>query len=141
MSAVAAWQADPVPASPGIVRRSRHLHLVSSPALARSSRPRVGHRVRGLRLTFAGQALVVIVAALVVFVLALAMVRVAAPSAAPAAPVATVTVERGQTLSQLAATHLPQLSIAEGVAQLRLANGLNSSNIEAGQRLVIPAIG
>lgn len=92
-------------------------------------------------MTFAGQALVVIVAALVVFVLALAVVRVAAPSAAPAAPVATVTVERGQTLSQLAATHLPQLSIAEGVAQLRLANGLNSSNIEAGQRLVIPAIG
>ncbi len=141
MSAVAAWESGPVPASPGIGRSSRHLHLVSSPALAGSSWPRAGDRVRGLRLTFAGQAVVVIVAALVVFVLALAVVRVASPSAAPAATVATVTVERGQTLSQLAATHLPQLSIAEGVAQLRLANGLNSSNIEAGQRLVIPAIG
>lgn len=114
---------------------------VSLLALAGSSWPLRGDRVRGLRLTFAGQAVVVIVAALVVFVLALAVVRVASPSAAPAATVATVTVERGQTLSQLAATHLPQPSIAEGVAQLRLANGLNSSNIEAGQRLVIPAIG
>jgi len=92
-------------------------------------------------LTFAGQIVVAIVAALLVFALAVAVTRVTGSSAAPVGPSATVTVERGQTLSQLASVHLPQLSIAEGVAQLRLANGLNSSNVEAGQRLVIPAIG
>jgi len=92
-------------------------------------------------LTFAGQIVVAIVAALLVFALAVAVTRVTASSAASVGPSATVTVERGQTLSQLASVHLPQLSIAEGVAQLRLANGLNSSNVEAGQRLVIPAIG
>ena len=83
----------------------------------------------------------ILLVALLVFALAVAVTRVTASSAAPVGPSATVTVERGQTLSQLASVHLPQLSIAEGVAQLRLANGLNSSNVEAGQRLVIPAIG
>ncbi len=144
MSAIAAWELAPVPATSGALRPARHLHVVSAPDRVqegRSGRHSARGAQKGLRLTFAGQIVVAIVAALLVFALAVAVTRVTGSSAAPVGPSATVTVERGQTLSQLASVHLPQLSIAEGVAQLRLANGLNSSNVEAGQRLVIPAIG
>ncbi|HMT90763.1 MAG TPA: LysM peptidoglycan-binding domain-containing protein [Dermatophilaceae bacterium] len=143
MSAIAAWELAPVPATSGALRPARHLHVVSAPDRVQEGRSgrHSARGAQGLRLTFAGQIVVAIVAALLVFALAVAVTRVTASSAAPVGPSATVTVERGQTLSQLASVHLPQLSIAEGVAQLRLANGLNSSNVEAGQRLVIPAIG
>jgi LysM repeat protein len=143
MSAIAAWELAPVPATSGALRPARHLHVVSAPDRVQEGRSgrHCARGAQGLRLTFAGQIVVAIVAALLVFALAVAVTRVTASSAAPVGPSATVTVERGQTLSQLASVHLPQLSIAEGVAQLRLANGLNSSNVEAGQRLVIPAIG
>ncbi len=143
MSAIAAWELAPVPATSGALRPARHLHVVSAPDRVQEGRSgrHSARGAQGLRLTFAGQIVVAIVAALLVFALAVAVTRVTASSAASVGPSATVTVERGQTLSQLASVHLPQLSIAEGVAQLRLANGLNSSNVEAGQRLVIPAIG
>ena len=143
MSAIAAWELAPVPATSGALRPARHLHVVSAPDRVQEGRSgrHSARGAQGLRLTVAGQIVVAIVAALLVFALAVAVTRVTGSSAAPVGPSATVTVERGQTLSQLASVHLPQLSIAEGVAQLRLANGLNSSNVEAGQRLVIPAIG
>ena len=51
-----------------------------------------------------------------------------------------VTVQAGQTLSELAVALLPELSIAEGVAQLQLANGLSTPAIHAGQRLVVPSL-
>lgn len=145
MSAIAAWELAPVPAGTGVVdRRPRHLHVVSAPDGYRRGRSgEHGAQIaqKGFRLTFAGQIVMAIVVALLVFGMAWAAWRMAAPSAGPVGPIATVTVERGQTLSQLVAVHLPQVSISEGVVQLRLANGLNSSNVEAGQRLVIPAIG
>ena len=53
----------------------------------------------------------------------------------------TVTVTSGQTLSGIADTELPTLPIAEGVAQIQLANQLNTSEVHAGQQLAIPSTG
>ena len=50
----------------------------------------------------------------------------------------TVTVQSGQTLSGVAARELPEVSTAEGVVELQVANGLSSPAIHAGQQLVIP---
>jgi LysM repeat protein len=50
------------------------------------------------------------------------------------------TVSAGQTLSEVAAAQLPGLPINEGVARIQLANGLNSSQVHAGQSLLIPSM-
>jgi hypothetical protein len=50
-------------------------------------------------------------------------------------------VSRGQTLSQIAAQQLPDLPLRDGVAALQLANGLNASDIHAGQVLTVPDVG
>jgi LysM repeat protein len=50
------------------------------------------------------------------------------------------TVVAGQTLSEVAAAQLPGLPIRDAVAQIQLANGLNSSQVHAGQSLLIPAV-
>ena len=47
----------------------------------------------------------------------------------------------GQTLSEVAAEQLPDLPLAEGVARLQLANHLSSTQVHAGQTLLIPAAG
>ena len=55
------------------------------------------------------------------------------------APTGTaVVVEHGQTLSGLAAAHLPQMEIVDGISAIQIANGLSSDRVLAGQRLVIP---
>ena len=50
------------------------------------------------------------------------------------------TVSAGQTLSEVAAAQLPGLPINEGVARIQLANGLNTSQVHAGQSLLIPSM-
>lgn len=50
----------------------------------------------------------------------------------------TVTVQPGQTLSHLAQSNLPDLSLERGVLALQEANGLSSSDVQAGQVLVVP---
>jgi LysM repeat protein len=52
-----------------------------------------------------------------------------------------VTVGAGQTLSQIAVAELPSLTIPEAVAQIQLANALTTTQVHAGQELVIPALG
>jgi hypothetical protein len=51
----------------------------------------------------------------------------------------SVTVQSGQTLSGIAARELPELSTAEGVVELQVANALSTTSIHAGQQLVVPA--
>ena len=137
MSALAAWEV--VPTHAPVRDRRAHLRLVPSPTSsapsAAASRRSVGPAP--LRLTLVGR-LVLAVLLAAVAVLVLAGTVGAARGAAPAPT--TVTVQAGQTLSELAVTHLPQVPIAEGVAQLQLVNGLNTPAIHAGQRLVIPAL-
>jgi hypothetical protein len=50
------------------------------------------------------------------------------------------TVLAGQTLSEVAATQLPSLPIHNAVARIQLANGLNTSQVHAGQVLLIPKL-
>ena len=78
----------------------------------------------------------------VVLAVALSLTAVLAAGAGAAEPVVQeTTVTSGQTLSEVAAEQLPGLSIAEGVARLQLANHLESTQVHAGQRLLIPAAG
>ena len=52
-----------------------------------------------------------------------------------------VTVQSGQTLSHIAARELPDLPIGTAVAEIQLANQLNTTHVHAGQQLVIPEVG
>lgn len=52
-----------------------------------------------------------------------------------------VTVQAGQTLSQIALAELPDLPIGTAVAEIQIANRLNTSHVHAGQELVIPDVG
>ncbi len=87
------------------------------------------------RLTRRGRLVVALIVAVMLSVLALAF---AGQLASAAAPPRSVTVEAGQTLSEIAARELPQLPIAAGIVELQLANNLSTSHVHAGQGLVIP---
>ena len=76
---------------------------------------------------------------LVAGVLALLGVGLAGQLASASGDARTVTVHAGQTLSGIAARELPDLSVADGVVELQVANSLSTSQIHAGQQLVIPA--
>lgn len=133
MSALAAWDLVPAPSAP--VRRSRaHLQLV--PALTQPAAT-AGARRGAVRLTRRGRLALLLIVGLAL-VAALATAR--AGLAAGAVPARTVTVQAGQTLSEIAASSLPALTIAEGVAQIQLANGMSSPQVRAGQSLVIPEL-
>ncbi len=132
MSAAAVW--DAVPAVSGSRAGlghadGRHLSLVPRSAPS-SSRP-------PLRLTRFGRLLVTL--AVLAVALMVAVTVVGARSAAATID-HTVTVTAGQTLSGVAARELPEVSIAEGVAQIQLANDLSSTEVHAGQRLAIPSL-
>jgi LysM repeat protein len=90
-------------------------------------------RVRNGRL-----ALVLTVAVVAAVVLASSLARAGA-TGRPDGRV--VTVQAGQTLSHVAARELPQLPIGTAVAEIQLANRLNTTQVHAGQQLVIPEVG
>ena len=111
--------------------RRGHLRLVPEGAGTGSSR-QLGSSAR---LTRAGR----LVRAGVVAGVAVAALGLGAGAVqALAAGDYQVTVQPGQTLWQLAAHELPQLPTPEAVARIRLANGLNSAEVHAGQVLQIP---
>jgi predicted Zn-dependent protease len=70
----------------------------------------------------------------------LALALATSVSAADAQIGHATTVSPGQTLSEVAAAHLPTLPINDAVARIQLANGLNTSQVRAGQSLLIPAL-
>jgi hypothetical protein len=49
-----------------------------------------------------------------------------------------VTVAVGQTLSEVAAAELSDLSISDGILAIQLANRMSTAQVSAGQQLVIP---
>ena len=89
----------------------------------------------GLRITRRGR-LVLLALAVLALAAVLGFSTVGGASAGSAEH--TVTVEAGQTLSEVAAAELPGLSISEGVLAIQLANGLSTAQVSAGQRLVVP---
>jgi hypothetical protein len=125
MSAAVAWDLT----SGGRAARPR-LRLVPTGPDVRPAHLRLNRRGR-LAVT------VVVLAA----VLTLTVVLAAGSGAAEPVVQSTATVTAGQTLSEVAAAQLPDLPIAEGVARLQLVNHLESTQIHAGQRLLVPAAG
>jgi LysM repeat protein len=51
----------------------------------------------------------------------------------------TVTVQAGQTLSEIAAASLPDLAVTDANVELQIANSLSTDQVHAGQTLRIPA--
>ena len=110
-----------------------------------SARPQLrlvptGRDVRpALRLSRRGRLAVTLVVAAAV--LALTIVVAAGSGAAEPVVQGTATVTAGQTLSEVAAQQLPGLPVPDGVARLQLVNHLTSTQIHAGQILLLPAAG
>lgn len=91
-----------------------------------------------LRPTRAGRLAVTLVC---FAVLCFATLTIISRLASSAAPGRVATVRAGQTLSEIADAELPQLPAMDAVARIRIANQLNSTHLEPGQRLLIPGVG
>ena len=88
----------------------------------------------GLRLTGRGRVVLATLALVVVALLGGMGIR----GAGAAEPTRAVTVAPGQTLSEVAAAELPELSISDGIVAIQLANRLSTAQVSAGQQLTIP---
>lgn len=128
MSAAVAW--DLAPARAPVPPSRPPLALVPTGDAVRWSR-------RRLRLTRAGRLAVTITVSAVALVAAIALF-----SGRGTAPMDhATTVRPGQTLSEVAQEQLPRLDIHEAVVRIQLANNLPSSQVKAGQSLLIPSAG
>jgi hypothetical protein len=127
MSAAAALQDPTALPWDGQLRRG-HLRLVPAP-MSQSAGP------APLRLTRRGR-LTVTLSTLAALVLALAAVLL---TVLPADAGSEIVVQPGQTLSEIAATHLPELTLDRAMVQIQLANGMNTGQVQAGQTLMIPS--
>ena len=110
--------------------RLRVLAAPEGPAAAAPVAPARGRITRRGRLVLTGTVtllLAVTVAAVIGSVL---------PTGASS--VETVVVQPGQTLSEIAASQLPDLSVNSAIVQIQLANDMNSLQVQAGQVLEIP---
>lgn len=130
MSAAVAWDVSFAPE--GVPVRPARPQLVSVPCGDDASAPAVR-----LRLTRAGR--LALTTAVAVAVLAIAVATWSGGASATVIDHST-TVRAGQTLSQVAVEQLPQLSMADAVGRIEVANNLTSSDIHAGQTLLIPAV-
>jgi hypothetical protein len=123
--------------APSLQQGDRRAHLVLLPT-GRDA-VRVARAVREqqppLRLTRFGRLVVGLLIAAAVAVLGVGLAgQLASASSAPR----PVTVVSGDTLSEIAARELPGLPIADAVIEIQLANGLSSSQVHAGQTLLVP---
>ncbi len=91
-----------------------------------------------MRLTRRGRLMLTLTATVVMAVLVLVLAG-SVDAASPEIDHAT-TVSAGQTLSEVAAVQMPGLPIQDAVARIQLVNGLSTSQVHAGQSLLIPAI-
>lgn len=94
-----------------------------------------------MRLTRFGRLVLSAVVAAAIVMLALLFNGGAADAKGVPADAPRVTVMQGQTLSEIAATHLPQVDLNNAIVELQIANGLSSDQVHAGQSLVIPQLG
>lgn len=89
-----------------------------------------------MRITRRGRLVVTGTVTLLLAVGVAALVGSVLPAGASTAE--TVVVQPGQTLSQIAATELPELSLDSAIVQIQLANDMNTLQVQAGQTLEIP---
>ncbi|MEO6143599.1 MAG: LysM peptidoglycan-binding domain-containing protein [Dermatophilaceae bacterium] len=132
MSAAVAWELHPTPGRMPSRTARTQLRLVGPGERAMAPvRPATRISRRG-RLVITAM---VSAAALTCAVLLATSVSASAPQIDHA-----TTVFAGQTLSEVAAAQMPGLPITEAVARIQLANGLNTSQVRAGQSLLIPVM-
>ena len=129
MSAAVAWELAPTPG-----------RMPSRPVRPQLRLVGPGERafVPDTRLTRRGRLLITLVVTAAAMALAVG-IATSVNAAAPQIDHAT-TVFAGQTLSEVAAAQLPGLPINEAVARIQLANDMNTSQVHAGQSLLIPSM-
>lgn len=138
----------------------RHLHAVSTPVSdagheglelifseTARNRPEMPHEapaaVRAdeatgrMRITARGRRVLLGLSAAT---LALGLIFVGGGAASTTEQPIRVTVEPGQTLSEIAAEHRPDVSIRTGMTRIQQANQMNTDQIYGGQVLVIPPV-
>ena len=130
MSTAAAW--DAVPVREPLQRPVRRPNLIVIDGGA--GRSHGSARSAGLLLP----RWVRLAMTLAVLAMAAVMLLGIGGAAAEPGPLGSVVVQPGQTLSEIARAQMPGVLNAEAVAQLQLVNNLPSSQIRAGQVLVIP---
>src|SRR5690242_20665970 len=133
MSAAVAWDVTAAPVE--APRHPARPHLVSVPC---------GDEVRvpapaPLRLTRAGRLVITLTVLVALVAVAVAVATFSGGASATVIDHST-TVRSGQTLSEVAATQLPGLPVADAVARIQVANDLASDQVHAGQTLLIPAV-
>ena len=132
MSAAVAWDVAPAPVRvPARPARPQLVSVPTGPAVRKAP-------TTPLRITRVGR--LALTLAVVVAAVALAMALFTGGASATVIDHST-TVGAGQILSEIATQQLPQLPMAEAVAQLQIANDLTGSDIHAGQTLLIPRVG
>lgn len=89
-----------------------------------------------VRLTGRGRLVLALMA--LVLLVAIGLGATTAFATAPA-QTHTVTVESGQTLSEIAATQLPGLALSDAIVEIQVANSLSTDQVHTGQTLTIPA--
>lgn len=129
MSAAVAWELDPTPGRMPSRTARGQLRLVGP-----------GERVSvpATRISRRGRLFVTMMVAAGALSLAV-FLATSVSAAAPEIDHAT-TVFAGQTLSEVAAVQLPGVPIDVAIARIQLANGLNTSQVRAGQSLLIPVM-
>lgn len=132
MSAAVAWDVAPAPVRVPVRPARPQLVLVPTGAEV----PRVP--ATPLRLTRAGRLAITLMVVVAAVALAVALFT---GGASVTVIDHSTTVAPGQTLSEIATQQLPQLSMAEAVAQIQVANDLTGSDVHAGQTLLIPRVG
>jgi hypothetical protein len=109
-------------------QRERHLRLVPAPT------PGDRKAQQTWRLTRRGRLAVTVTVAVAIVATLLAATLVMAPASASD----QVVVRPGQTLSEIAATHLPHLPLDRAIVAVQRENRMSTLHIQAGQTLVIP---
>ncbi|MDO5502117.1 MAG: hypothetical protein Q4G67_02975 [Actinomycetia bacterium] len=149
MSTAAAWDALPVQTPGQVPGRRPRLVVIDGGAGAQTDRgARASRRAASTRpglgtlvLAFPQWLRLAVTLSVLAVAISLAASAAGLIGGAPvAAPAATVSIEvaPGQTLSELAAIHLPEVASVQAVAQIQLANNLPSTQVTTGQTLVIP---
>ena len=110
------------------LRPSRHLRLVPTPVPSDGSHPEALRLTRRGRLAITVSVTLAVVATLVTVALLIV----------PASASSEVTVQPGQTLSEIAATHLPHLPLDRAIVAVQQENQMNTLHLQAGQTVVIP---
>lgn len=136
MSAIAVEDLSPLDLGAG-ARRPSHLRVVRPGEVVpgRSSAVTCRERSARLSLTRRGRLAVTLSVATLLVVATIVTLGLLPAGAADGQ---TVTVEPGQTLSQLAVLHLPELPVDQGIVQIQLANSMSTLQVQAGSELVIP---